>query len=311
MELENGTVMSEFFLLGFSDHPELQNVLFAVFFSIYSVTLIGNLGMVLLITTSSHLHTPMYFFLCMLSFIDACYSSVIAPKLLVDLVSNKKTISYHGCVAQLYFFCSLVDTESFLLAAMAYDRYIAICNPLLYTVIMSKRICCQLAIGAFLGGTMSSVIHTTNTFHLSFCSKEINHFFCDISPLFSLSCADTYKHDIVLVVFASLVEAICLLTVLLSYVCIIAAILKTGSAEGRRKGFSTCASHLTVVTIYHGTLIFIYLRPSTDHSLDIDKVTSVFYTLIIPMLNPLIYSLRNKDVKNACRKVISSKFLSL
>ncbi|XP_007518768.2 olfactory receptor 5I1-like [Erinaceus europaeus] len=265
MELENGTVMTEFILLGFSDHPELQSVLFAVFFSIYSVTLMGNLGMILLISISSSLHTPMYFFLCVLSFIDACYSSVIAPKLLVDLVSSEKTISYSGCAAQLYFFCSLVDTESFLLAAMAYDRYRAICTPLLYTAIMSKRICCQLVFGAFLGGTVSSIIHTTNTFHLTFCAKEINHFFCDISPLFSLSCTDTYVHDVVLVVFASVVEAICLLTVLLSYICIIAAILKTGSAEGRRKGFSTCASHLTVVTIYHGTLIFIYLRPNTYH----------------------------------------------
>ncbi|XP_064144179.1 olfactory receptor 5I1-like [Loxodonta africana] len=305
MEEVNGTEKTEFFLLGFSDHPELQRLLFAVFFSIYSVTLMGNLGMILLITSSSHLHTPMYFFLCILSFIDACYSSVIAPKLLVDLVSDKKTISYNGCATQLYFFCSLVDTESFLLAAMAYDRYIAICNPLLYTVIMSRRICGQFAMGAFLGGTMSSIIDTTNTFHLSFCSREINHFFCDISPLFSLSYTDTYMHDIVLVVFASLVEAICLLTVLLSYVFIIAAILKTGSAEGRKKGFLTCASHLIIVTIYHGTLIFIYLRPSTDHSLNVDKVASVFYTLIIPMLNPLIYSLRNKDVKNAFRKLIS------
>ena len=177
----------------------------------------------------------MYFFLHILSFIDACYFSVIAPKLLVDLVSDKKTISYNGCAAQLYFFCCLVDTEPFLLTVVAYDQYIAICNPLLYTVIMSKRICCQLAIGAFLGGTMSSVIHTTNTFHLSFCASEINHFFCDTSPLFSLSCTDTYIHDVVLVVFASLVEALCLLTVLLSYILIIAAILKTGSAKGREK----------------------------------------------------------------------------
>uniref|UniRef100_A0A8D1HE12 Olfactory receptor n=1 Tax=Sus scrofa TaxID=9823 RepID=A0A8D1HE12_PIG len=303
------TLKMKFFLVGFSDHPELQGALFAVFLFIYSVTLMGNLGMILLITTSAPLHTPMYFFLCVLSFIDACYSSVIAPKLLADLLSDEKTISYDGCVAQLYFFCSLVDMESFLLAAMAYDRYVAIRSPLLYSVIMSKRICCQLAFGAFLGGTVSSVIHTTNTFYLSFCSREINHFFCDISPLFSLSCSDTYIHDVVLVVFASLVEAICLLTVLLSYVCIIAAILKTGSAQGRRKGFSTCASHLTVVTIYHGTLIFTYLRPSAGHSLDIDKVTSVFYTLIIPMLNPLIYSLRNKDVKNAFRKMMSRKLL--
>lgn len=309
MELENGTVKTEFILLAFSDHPELQSLLFAVFFCIYSVTLMGNLGMILLITITSHLHTPMYFFLCLLSFVDACYSSVIAPKLLVTLGSAKKVISYNGCAAQLYFFCSLVDMESFLLAAMAYDRYIAICNPLHYSVVMSKRVCCQLAFGAFLGGTMSSIIHTTNTFHLSFCSKEINHFFCDISPLFSLSCTDTYIHDIILVVFASLVEGICLLAVLLSYICIIAAILKTGSAEGRRKGFSTCASHLTVVIIYHGTLICIYLRPSSGHSLDTDKVTSVFYTLIIPMLNPLIYSLRNRDVKNGFRKMLNWKLL--
>ncbi|KAM6160767.1 olfactory receptor 5AP2-like [Erethizon dorsatum] len=310
MRLENGTVTAEFLLVGFSDHPELQKLLFTVFFSIYSVTLMGNLGMVLLITVSSHLHTPMYFFLCVLSFVDASYSSVIAPKLLVNLISDEKTISYNGCVAQLYFFCSLVDTESFLLAAMAYDRYIAICNPLLYTVIMSKRVCCQLAVGAFLGGTVSSIIHTTNTFLLDFCSEEINHFFCDTSPLLSLSCTDTFLHDVILVVFASLEEAICLLTVLLSYVCVMAAILKTGSAGGRRKGFSTCASHLMVVTIYHGTLIFIYLRPSAGRSMDIDKVTSVFYTLIIPMLNPLIYSLRNKDVKNAFRKIINQKRLS-
>ncbi|XP_004621705.2 olfactory receptor 1052-like [Sorex araneus] len=307
MVLKNGTVKTEFILLGFSDHPELQSLLFIVFFVIYTITLMGNLGMILLITTTSQLHTPMYFFLCVLSFIDACSSSVIAPKLLTDLVSLKKTISYNGCAAQLYFFCCLVDTESFLLVAMAYDRYIAICNPLLYTVIMSKRICGQLVIGAFLGGTMSAITHTTNTLHISFCSKEINHFFCDISPLFALSCTDTYVHDIVLVVASGLVEAICLLTVLLSYVFIIVAILKTGSAEGRKKGFSTCASHLIVVTIYHGTIIFIYMRPSTGHSLDSDKVTAVFYTLMIPMLNPLIYSLRNKDVKNAFRRMVGWK----
>ncbi|KAM9658887.1 olfactory receptor 5I1-like [Trichechus inunguis] len=252
MEEVNGTVKTEFFFLGFSDHPELQRLVFAVFFSIYSATLMEKLGMILLITISSHLHTPMYFLLCILSVIDTCYSSVIAPKLLVDLVSDKKTISYNGCAAQFYFFISLVDTESFLLAAMAYDRYIAICNPLLYTVIMSKRICCQLAVGAFLGGTMSSIIHITNTFHLTFCSKEINHFFCDVSPLFSLSCADTYMHGIVLVVFASLFEAICLLTFLLSYVFIItalAALLKISSAERRNLWFLTCAFRLIVVTV--------------------------------------------------------------
>lgn len=206
----------------------------------------------------------------------------------------------------------MVDAESFLLAAMAYDWYIAICNPLLYTVTMSKRICCQLAIGAFFGGTISSVI---TSLILSICLSAPLKWTTSsvISPrsFFSLSCTDSYRHDIVLVVFASLVEAICLLTVLASYVCITAAIRRTGSAQGRRKGFSTCASHLTVATIYHGTLIFTYLHPSTGHSLDIDEATSVFYTLIIPMLNPLIYSLRNKGAKNAFRKVISQKFLSL
>ena len=212
-------------------------------------------------------------------------------------------------VLQLYLFYCLVDTEVFFLTVMAYDQYIAICNLLLYTAIMSKRICCQLAIGAFLGGTMSSIIHTTNIFHLSFCSNEINHFFSDTSPLFSLSCTDTYIHDVVLVVFASLVEALCLLTFLLTYVLIIVAILKTGPAEGRRKEFSTCASHLTMVSIYHGTLIFIYLCTGTGYSMATDKVTSVFYTLIVPMLNPLICSLRNKDVKNAFRKMISRKCL--
>ncbi|XP_008825944.1 olfactory receptor 1020-like [Nannospalax galili] len=309
MSLHNSSVKAEFLLLGFSDHPELQSLLFAVFFSIYSVTLMGNLGMILLITFSSNLHTPMYFFLCMLSFTDACNSSAIAPKLLWDLFSDKKTISYNGCAAQLYFFCFLVDSESFLLAAMAYDRYIAICNPLLYTVIMSRRVCGQLAIGAFLSGTISAIVYSTNTFHFSFCSNEINHFFCDISPLFSLSCSDTYLQEITLMVFGSFVEAVCLLAVFSSYICIISAILKTGSAKGRKKGFSTCASHMTVVTIYHGTLIFIYLRPTAGHSMDIDRATSVFYTLTIPMLNPLIYSIRNKDVKIAFRKIISRTLL--
>ena len=214
-----------------------------------------------------------------------------------------------SAAAQLYLFYCLVDTEVFLLTGMAYDQYITICNPLLYTAIMSMRICCQLAIGAFLGGTMNLIIHTTSIFHLSFCSNEINHFFCDTSPLFSLSCTDTHIHDIALVVFISLVEALCLLTVLLTYVLIIVAILKTGPAEGRRKEFSTCASHLTMVSIYHDTLIFSYLRTGTGYSMAIDKVTSVFYTLIVPMLNPLIYSLRNKDVKNAFRKMISRKCL--
>uniref|UniRef100_A0A8C2V0T4 G-protein coupled receptors family 1 profile domain-containing protein n=1 Tax=Chinchilla lanigera TaxID=34839 RepID=A0A8C2V0T4_CHILA len=270
------------FLVVFSDHPELRQLLFAAFFSIYSVTLVGNLGMVLLISVSSHLHTPMYFFLRVLSFVDVSYSSVIAPRLLVNLISDEKTISYNGCAVKLYFFCSLVDTESFLLAA--------VCKLCLnYTVIMSKRVCGH------------SIIHTTNTFLLEFCSQEITHFFCDTSPLLSLSCTDTYMHDIILVVFASLEEAVCLLTVLLSCVCY------SSSAGGRRKGFSTCASHLMVVTIYHGTLIVIYLRPRAGHSMDTGKVTSVFYTLIIPMLNPLIYSLRNKDVKNAFRKIINKK----
>ncbi|XP_020729213.2 LOW QUALITY PROTEIN: olfactory receptor 5I1-like [Odocoileus virginianus] len=311
MEVENSTVKTHFFLLGFSDHPELQCSLCCAvfFFFIYSVTLMGNLGVILLITASPPLHTPVYFFLHILSFVDACCFSVIATKLFVGLISDKKTISYNGCSAQLHFFCCLVDTESFILTVMAYDWCIAICNLLLYTIVMSKRICCQLAIGTFLGDTMNSVIHTTNTFHLSFCSSEMNHFFYDICPLFSLSCTNTYIHDVVLVVFAILEEALCLLTVLFSYNLIIAGILKTGPADGR-KGFCTCASHLTVVSIYHGTLIFIYLHPSAGHSLDIDKVTSVFSMLIIPMLNPLIYNLRNRDVKNVFRKMISRKFLS-
>ncbi|CAM9141653.1 unnamed protein product [Rangifer tarandus platyrhynchus] len=317
MEVENSTVKTQFFLLGFSDHPELQSVLFAVFLSIYSVTLMGNLGMVLLITVSPPLHTPMYFFLCILSFVDACYSSVIAPKLLVDLVSDKKTISYNGCAAQLYFFCCLVDTESFILTVMAYDRYITICNALLYTVIMSKRICRQLAIGAFLGGTMSSVIHTTNTFHLSFCStfrlcfcgsNVINHFFCDLPPLFLLSCSDIQVNELVVFIIFGFIEMSTISGVLVSYCYIILSVLKIHSAEGRFKAFSTCTSHLTAVAIFQGTLLFMYFRPSSSYSLDEDKMTSLFYTLVIPMLNPLIYSLRNKDVKQALEKLKNKWF---
>uniref|UniRef100_A0A4W2IDB8 Olfactory receptor n=1 Tax=Bos indicus x Bos taurus TaxID=30522 RepID=A0A4W2IDB8_BOBOX len=306
MEVENSTVKPQFFLLGFSDHPELQSVLFAVFLSIYSVTLMGNLGMILLITASPPLHTPMYFFLCILSFVDACYSSVIAPKLLVDLVSDEKTISYNGCAAQLYFFCCLVDTESFLLTVMAYDRYIAICNPLLYTVIMSKKICCQLAIGAFLGGTMSSVIHTTNTFHLSFCFNTINHF-CEFSFLLSLSCSDTYLNQLLLFISATFNEVSTLFIILLSYAFIVVTILKMRSACGRRKAFSTRASRLTAISIFPGAILFLYSVPNSTPSRHTVKVASGFYTVVIPMLNPLIYSLRNKDVKDTVSKIMNSK----
>ncbi|CAI9153592.1 unnamed protein product [Rangifer tarandus platyrhynchus] len=310
MTAENCTVFTDFIFLGLSSRQDVQQGLFLVFLLVYGVTVVANVGMILLIKVDPRLHTPMYYFLSNLSFCDICYSSTISPKMLADFLSEQKRIPYNVCATQLYFFGAFADVECLMLAVMAYDRYVAICNPLLYTIAMSRGICTQLVAIAYIVGLVDSAIHTCCTFRLSFCNSNIiNHFFCDNPPLLALSSSDTSINEIVMFTFIGL-EALCLLTVLLSYILIIAAILKTGSADGRRKGFSTCASHLTVVSIYHGTLIFIYLRPSTGHSLAIDKVTSVFYTLIIPMLNPLIYSLRNKDVKNAFRKMISRKFLS-
>ncbi|XP_071473026.1 olfactory receptor 5AP2 [Marmota flaviventris] len=305
VQRRNQTEVTEFVLLGLSDNPHLQGVLFALFLSIYVATMVGNLGMIAMIKMETRLHTPMYFFLSSLSFVDASYSSSVTPKMLVNLVAENKAISFNGCAAQFYFFGSFLGTECFLLATMAYDRYAAIWNPLLYPVLMSNRICFSLVGTCFLAGFGNAAVHTGMTFRLSFCgSNRINHFYCDTPPLLKLSCSDIHINGIVIMAFSSFIVISCVVIVLISYLCILIAILKMRSVEGRHKAFSTCASHLVAVTIFFGTILFMYLRPTSSYSMEQDKVVSVFYTVVIPMLNPLIYSLKNKDVKEALRKTL-------
>ncbi|XP_036621086.1 olfactory receptor 1102-like [Trichosurus vulpecula] len=303
--MSNKTEVTMFVLLGFTDHLEVQIILFFVFLAIYLFTLLGNLGLVVLVVVDSRLHTPMYHFLSVLSFLDACYSSVITPKMLVNFLAENKTISFSGCIAQMLISVTFGTTECFLLAAMAYDRYIAICNPLLYTAIMTPRVYVPLILSSYIGGLLHAILHTAATFSLSFyASNVIRHIFCDITSLLALSCSDTHVNELLLFIFVSSIEIFTILIVLVSYGFILAAILRIRSAEGRRKVFSTCGSHLTGVSIYHGTILFMYLRPAASYSLSHDMVVSVFYTIVIPMLNPIIYSLRNKDVKEAVKKVL-------
>ncbi|XP_002755318.2 olfactory receptor 5AP2-like [Callithrix jacchus] len=306
----NQTEVTEFLLLGLSDDPDLQGVLFALFLSIYVATMVGNLGIIVLIKIDLRLHTAMYFFLSSLSFVDASYSSSVTPKMLVNLMAENKAISFHGCAAQFYFFGSFLGTECFLLAMMAYDRYAAIWSPLLYPVLMSGRICFLLIATSFLAGFGNATVHTGMTFRLSFCgSNRINHFYCDSPPLLKLSCSDTQVNGIVIMAFSSFNVISCVTIVLISYLCIFIAILKMPSPEGRHKAFSTCTSHLMAVTIFFGTILFMYLRPTSSYSMEQDKVVSVFYTVIIPMLNPLIYSLKNKNVKEALKKFLQKHIL--
>ncbi|XP_053418161.1 olfactory receptor 5D18-like [Nycticebus coucang] len=300
-----------FTLLGFSDYPELQIPLFLIFLAIYSVTVVGNLGMIIIIKVNPKLHTPMYFFLSHLSFVDFCYASIIAPKTLVNLIVKDRTISFLGCMVQYFLFCTFVVTEAFLLAVMAYDRFVAICNPLLYTVAMSQKLCALLVLGSYTWGVACSFILTCSALKLSFhVFNTINHFFCEFSSLISLSCSDTYINQLLLFIFATFNVVSTLLIILMSYAFIVVTILKMRSASGRRKAFSTCASHLTAITIFHGTILFLYCVPNFKNSRHTVKVASVFYTVVIPMLNPLIYSLRNKDVKDTVSKIMDTKVFS-
>ncbi|XP_053881213.1 olfactory receptor 1019-like isoform X1 [Malaclemys terrapin pileata] len=312
MEKGNHSEATEFILSGLTDRPELQVPLFGVFLLIYGITLMGNGGIFLLIMIDPRLHTPMYFFLSNLSFCDLCYSSIISPKMLLNFLAERKSISYTACAVQLYLSVLFADVECFLLAVMAYDRYVAICNPLLYTVTMSRQLCNQLVAGVYAVGLVDSLIQTCFTFRLSFCSSNIiDHFFCDIPPLLALSCSDTRINEILMFAImcctgvGSLVTVISFVPVLLSYVYIISTILQIRSAKGQHKAFSTCSFHLTAVVLFYGIPLFMYLRPLSSYSMDIDIVASAFYTLVMPMLNPLIYSLRNTEVKNALRKAMN------
>ena len=303
MEGENCSSVTEFIFLGITDNAENKVILFTMFLLVYLINLLANLGMITLIRMDPQLHTPMYFFLSHLSFCDLCYSTAIGPKMLVDLFAKNKSISFCGCALQFLVFCIFADSECLLLAVMAYDRYKAVSSPLLYAVSMSSRVCSLLMVGVYLLGMTDTLIHTTLAFRLCFCgSNVINHFFCDLPPLLSLSCSDTRVNELALFIFFGCVELTSVSGVFVSYCFIILAVLKIHSAEGRFKAFSTCTSHLTALAIFQGTLLFMYFRPSASYSLDEDKMTSLFYTLVIPMLNPLIYSLRNKDVKEALEK---------
>ncbi|XP_064135135.1 olfactory receptor 8U9-like [Loxodonta africana] len=304
----NCTQVTEFILAGLTDHQELKMLLFVVFLSIYLFTVVGNLGLILVIRTDARFNTPTYFFLSHLAFVDFCYSSVITPKMLANFLYQQNVISFNACAAQLGCFLAFMTAECLLLASMAYDRYVAICSPLLYMVVMSPRICLQLVAAPYSYSFLVALFHTILTFRLSYChSNIINHFYCDDMPLLRLTCSDTHSKQLWIFACAGIMFISSLLTVFVSYMYIITAILKMRSSEGRHKAFSTCGSHMLAVTIFYGTLIFMYLQPSSNHSLDIDKMASVFYTVIIPMLNPLIYSLRNKEVKDALKKVVINK----
>uniref|UniRef100_A0A8D1XP16 Olfactory receptor n=1 Tax=Sus scrofa TaxID=9823 RepID=A0A8D1XP16_PIG len=304
MEKHNRTVLSEFILLGITDRPELQALLFGLFLLIYVISVVGNLGMVILTKVDARLQTPMYFFLRHLAFTDLGYSTTVGPKMLVNFVADQNSISYYLCATQLAFFIMFIISELFILAAMSYDRYVAICKPLLYTVIMSETRCWVLVAVPYLYSTFVSLLITIKLFNVSFCgSNIINHFYCDNFPLLSLLCSNTHEIEFMIMIFSAFNLIFTLVVVLVSYLLIFAAILRMNSAEGRWKAFSTCGSHLTVVTVFYGTLTFMYVKPESSHSFDTDKVASIFYTLVIPMLNPLIYSLRNKDVKHALRRM--------
>ncbi|KAL6083847.1 hypothetical protein STEG23_006377 [Scotinomys teguina] len=310
--MENISEVAGFILVGLTDAPELQVLLFVTFTIIYLITLFGNLGMLVLILLDSRLHTPMYIFLSNLSFVDCVYASAVTPKVIEAFLMGDKIISYNACAVQMFFFVAFAVTEFFILASMAFDRHAAVCQPLHYSTTMTNTMCALLVSGSYMNGILQASIHVYFTFHLSFChSNVVNNFFCDIPALLTLSCSDIYNNEIVLFILSAYNVAFTLLVIITSYILIFIAILRMRSAEGRKKAISTCASHLTTVSIFYGTTIFMYLQPSSSHSMDTDKMASVFYTMVIPMLNPLVYSLRNKEVKNAFKKVAGKALSSL
>ncbi|XP_029441688.1 olfactory receptor 5B12-like [Rhinatrema bivittatum] len=304
-DVENMTMVREFLILGLSDNPQLQVPLFLVFLLIYLITLLGNLVIITVTSAEPCLHTPMYFFLSNLSLIDICSTCTIITKLLVNFLSGDKTISYAGCIMQLYFFMGFGCIEALLLTAMAYDRYAAVCKPLHYSLIINHRVCVLLAAASWIIGSLLSEMITASVTHLSFCaSNVVDHFFCDLMPLLKLSCTDTVNTQSIVFVIGALIGVPAFSVTLVSYTYIVSAILRIRSAEGKRKAFSTCSSHLTVVSVYYLSVFCIYLRPASTYSQEQGKILSVVFMTLIPMLNPIIYSLRNKEVKNAVRRVI-------
>ncbi|XP_003464357.1 olfactory receptor 9Q1-like [Cavia porcellus] len=303
----NLTLVTEFLLIAFTDFPEWGFPLFLLFLSLYLLTVTGNLGMIILIRVDGRLHTPMYFLLSHLSLADICYSSVTVPQMMAVLLQHGAALSYSRCVAQFFSFTFFGSIDCYLLALMAYDRYVAVCRPLLYVTIMTRKARLGFVAGAYMAGVFSALVRTVSAFTLSFCgNNEIDFIFCDLPPLLKLSCGDSYTQELVIVVFAIFVIPMSMVVILVSYLFIIVAIMRIHSAGGRAKTFSTCTSHLTAVSLFFGTIIFMYLGGNSNRSSERDRVVSVFYTTVIPMLNPFIYSLRNKEVKEAARKIVSS-----
>ncbi|NXL51123.1 O1019 protein, partial [Podilymbus podiceps] len=302
----NHSRVTEFVLLGFTD---LQELLFVIFLLIYITTLVGNLGMIVLIKTNSQLHVPMYFFLSHLSFLDICYSSSIMPKFLSGLLAERNIISFNGCITQFFFFAVFGTTEAILLAVMAYDRYMAIREPLHYLAAMSHGVCVQLVVGSYVAGSLNALVHTSALLQLSFCGPNlINHFYCEIPPLLLLSCSDTWLNKMMMATCVGFIITTSVLAIVFSYAFILLTTWSIRSVGGRYKAFSTCTSHLMAVALFYGSVAFLYFQPFSRHA-DQGKTASIFYTMVIPMLNPFIYSLRNKEVRSILRKAMN-KLLS-
>ncbi|XP_004484003.2 olfactory receptor 5J3-like [Dasypus novemcinctus] len=304
----NVTMITEFILLGLTENPALNTVLFVLFLLLYLITVVGNICIITIILASSQLHSPKYFFLSQLAFLDLCYSSVFIPKMLMNFLAGQKAISYQGCLLQYTFANMFLTSECFLLAAMAYDRYVAVCRPLHYTGLMTPTFCIHLVTASYLIGCANSLTHLSGLLSLSFCGPNIiNHYFCDIPLLFQLSCSNTQHSEVLFIVLSGVTSVTTFLIVVSSYLGILLTVLKLRSARGRYKAFSTCSSHLTVVTLFYGTMIFTYLGTSSSYPKDRAKILSVFYTLLLPILNFLIYSVRNRETKEAIRRIFKRK----
>ncbi|XP_076975534.1 olfactory receptor 7A10-like [Tamandua tetradactyla] len=304
MESGNQTHVSEFFLLGLSDKTELHPFLFGLFLSIYLVTFTGNLLIILVTTSARHLHTPMYFFLANLSFSDICFTSTTIPKMLVNLYTQDKTITYEGCLTQMYFFILFAELDIFLLSIMAYDRFVAICHPLHYIIIMNPRLCGLLVLASWIMGVLDSLLRSLLVLRLSFCTElEIPHFFCEVYQVIQLACSGTLLNTIEMYIATGLMGIIALIGISFSYSQIVSSTLRISSASGKYKVFSTCGSHLLVVSLFYGTGLGVYLSSAATQTSRANAIASVMYTVVTPMLNPFIYSLRNKDIKGALRNL--------
>ncbi|XP_057346227.1 olfactory receptor 7A17-like [Manis pentadactyla] len=303
MDPENDTSISGFLLLRFSEEPELEPLLLGLFLSMYLITVFGNFLIILAVSSDSHLHTPMYFFLCNLSFVDICFTSTTIPKMLLNIQTQSKAITYAGCISQMYFFLLFVGMDDFLLTVMAYDRYVAICHPLNYTVIMNTRLCGLLVLVSWILSVLYSLLQSLMVLGLPFCDNlEIPHFFCELSQILQLACSDTFINDIVIYFLSGLLGGGPLAGILYSYSKIVSSIHGISSAQGKYKAFSTCASHLSIVSLFYCTGLGVYLSSAATQSSHSGAAASVMYTVVTPMLNPFVYSLRNKDIKRALKR---------